>query len=385
MTQINTDGTMKLFIGLMSGTSMDGIDAALIDLSSNSFIAGITCPYSTEMKDRLSKVNNGDLYGLKQFSQLNTLIGREFAKATLGLMAKAKVTAKNIQAIGSHGQTLCHDATADIPYTVQLGCAHTIAELTGIPVVADFRTRDLVVGGQGAPFAPLYHQALFKDQAYPLVIVNIGGIANMTYLANEQELNGYDLGPGNCLMDAWIKKHRGFDYDKGGEWAAQGQVVEPLLDALLTDTYFKRKQPKSIGKEYFSLDWLARYLQPGYDAVDVQATLLSLTARAIVHELKAGSFSPRRLLLCGGGAHNTTLLNSLANLLPEIRVESTSAHNINPDFIEAAMFAWLAEKTLTNTPVNLSQVTGSTRLIILGAIYPPGIDKGNSLRCNGLF
>ncbi|WP_019216959.1 anhydro-N-acetylmuramic acid kinase, partial [Legionella tunisiensis] len=324
--------------------------------------------------------NNGDRYGLKQFSQLNTLLGREFARAALELMAKAKVSAKDIQAIGSHGQTLCHDAIADIPYTVQMGCAHTIAELTGIPVVADFRTRDLVVGGQGAPFAPLYHQALFKGQIYPLAIVNIGGIANMTYLANEHDLSGYDLGPGNCLMDAWIKKHLSQDYDKGGAWAARGHVIEPLLDALLTDTYFKRQQPKSIGKEYFSLDWLANYLQPGYQAVDVQATLLSFTTRAIVHELKAGNLSPKRLLLCGGGAHNTTLLNSLANLVPETRVESTAAININPDFIEAAMFAWLAEKTLNNTPVDLSQITGSTHLIILGVIYPPGIDKRNSLR-----
>ncbi|KTD02699.1 anhydro-N-acetylmuramic acid kinase [Legionella feeleii] len=371
---------MKLFIGLMSGTSMDGIDAALIDLSSHSFIAGITCPYNPEIKQRLLEVSNGDRYGLKQFSQLNTLLGREFAKAALELMTKAKVSAKNIQAIGSHGQTLCHDATADIPYTVQLGCAHTIAELTGVPVVADFRTRDLVVGGQGAPFAPLYHQALFQGQGYPLAIINIGGIANMTYLADEYDLHGYDLGPGNCLMDAWVKKHLGHDYDKSGEWAAQGRVIEPLLDALLTDAYFKRQQPKSIGKEYFSLDWLATYLQPTYDAVDVQATLLGLTARAIVHELKAGNLSPKRLLLCGGGAHNTALLNTLTDLLPEISVDSTAALNINPDFIEAAMFAWLAEKTLNHTPVNLCQVTGSTRLIILGAIYPPGIDKGNSLR-----
>ncbi|CDZ79280.1 Anhydro-N-acetylmuramic acid kinase [Legionella massiliensis] len=349
---------------------MDGIDAALIDLSTNYFIAGITRPYSPTAKNYLSAVLSGKLCSLKAYSQLNTILGREFAAAAQELLVKAQISASTIQAIGSHGQTLCHDATAEIPYTLQLGCAHTIAELTGITVVADFRTRDLVVGGQGAPFAPIYHQALFKDQDFPLAVVNIGGISNLTYLADELRVTGYDLGPGNCLMDAWTQKHLDQPYDKNGNWAASGKIIKPLLENLLADPYFQRKQPKSIGKEYFSLEWLGRYLDNDYSTNDVQTTLLMLTARAIADGIKVEEKAPKQVLLCGGGAHNSTLLNALAGLLPELKVASTESININPDFIEALMFAWLAEKTLTNSALDLSRITGSKRPTVLGAIYP---------------
>lgn len=366
---IDAGNYKSLYIGLMSGTSMDGIDAALIDFSSNSFIAGITRPYSSEARHYLNAVVSGELSGLKNYSQLNTVLGREFAGAAIELLEKTQLSASSIQAIGSHGQTLCHDPTADIPYTVQLGCAHTIAELTGITVVADFRTRDLIVGGQGAPFAPIYHQALFKGQDYPLAVVNIGGIANVTYLANESTVKGYDLGPGNCLMDAWIYKHLGYDYDNNGHWAASGRVIAPLLKKLLADPYFQRKPPKSAAKEYFSLNWLRQHLQADYASTDVQATLLMLTATAIAQGIQTEAAAPR-LLICGGGVHNSVLINTLSELLPEIKVASTESININPDFIEALMFAWLAAKTLSRTPLNLSQITGSKRSTILGAIYP---------------
>lgn len=360
----------KIFMGLMSGTSMDGIDAVLVDLASNSFIAGITRPYSAEAKLYLQAVLNGELNNLKAYSQLNTLLGKEFANAAIDLLNKVQLPSHAVQAIGSHGQTLCHDPTADIPYTVQLGCAHTIAQLTGITVVADFRTRDLVVGGQGAPFAPVYHQTLFKGQDLPIAVVNIGGIANLTYLANELTVSGYDLGPGNCLMDAWIQKNLNLDYDKNGAWASTGKVIEPLLKNMLSDPYFKRKSPKSIGKEYFSLSWLDHYLQADYSLADVQATLLMLTATAINQGIKMEALAPIQLLICGGGAHNSALLNAVADLLPEIKVRSTDAINISPDFIEALMFAWLAEKTLNKIPLNLCQITGAKQSTILGAIYP---------------
>ncbi len=360
----------KLFIGLMSGTSMDGIDAALVDLSSNSFIAGLTSPYSDEAKRSLGVVLNSDLNSLQSYSQLNTLLGREFANAALKLMDKVELPRAAITAIGSHGQTLCHDPTADIPYTVQLGCAHTIAELTGITVVADFRTRDLVVGGQGAPFAPIFHQALFKEQDFPIAVVNIGGIANVTYIANEVTVTGYDLGPGNCLMDAWVQKNLGHNFDKNGSWAASGTVIEPLLATILADPYFKRIWPKSIGKEYFSLTWLANYLQADYAINDIQATLLMLTARAITEGIQMQAIAPKQLLICGGGVHNLALMQTLATLLPEIPVKSTESINIDPDFIEAQMFAWFAEKTLNKIPVDLCQITGARRSTILGAIYP---------------
>jgi anhydro-N-acetylmuramic acid kinase len=365
-----TNNQKSIFMGLMSGTSMDGIDAALIDFSSNSFIAGLTRPYSAKAKDYLNSVVSGELSSLKNYCQLNTLLGREFAEAAIELLNQTQIPASSIKAIGSHGQTLCHDAAADIPYTLQSGCAHTIAELTGITVVADFRTRDLVVGGQGAPFAPIYHQALFREQEYPLAVVNIGGIANLSFLADESRVSGYDLGPGNCLMDAWIHKNLRFDYDKNGAWAASGSVISSLLEKLLADSYFQRSQPKSIGKEYFSLNWLSPHLQADYAPADIQATLMMLTATTIAQGLQREATAVHQLLICGGGAHNSVLVNTLAGLLPEIKVQSTEAININPDFIEALMFAWFAEKTLSRTILDLSQITGAKSSTILGAIYP---------------
>ena len=368
---------MKLFIGLMSGTSMDGIDAALVDVNTNTLIKGITRPYSDKAKEWLHAVLNGVQTTPAVLSHLNTLLGREFALAAHQLLETAKVTPQQVVAIGSHGQTLCHDATAEIPYTVQLGCAHTIAELTGILVVADFRARDLVVGGQGAPFAPIYHEALFKEDAMPLAVVNIGGIANVTYLVPGVDVCGYDVGPGNCLMDAWIKKHLNVAYDAGGEWAATGQVMPPLLTTLLADPYFNLPPPKSLGKEYFSDAWLARYLQPNDAPEDVQATLLALTATTIADAIQKSHLQCRSVAICGGGAHNIMLQNALIKQLPDLHVSSTKTFGIDPDFIEAMMFAWLADKTLSHTPLDLTRITGAKNRAILGAIYAAGIDKGN--------
>jgi anhydro-N-acetylmuramic acid kinase len=373
------DGKMKLFIGLMSGTSMDGIDAAMVDLETNSLIYGVTCPYSREAENLLQEALSQKINTAGFFSQLNTLLGREFANSVLHLLSKTNHTAADIIAIGSHGQTLCHDTSGKIPYTVQLGCAHTIAEMTGITVVADFRTRDLIAGGQGAPFAPIFHQAIFKQQGFPLAIVNVGGIANLTYLANEQEVSGYDVGPGNCLMDAWVRQQMNKEYDHSGEWAATGSVIESLLQTLLNDPYFQQKQPKSIGKEYFSLDWLRTYLMDDYLPCDIQATLLQLTAVTIAMSINELPVCSEYLLVCGGGAHNKALLNSLSKLLPEVVVAPTSVFDINPDFVEAHMFAWFAEKTINHIPLNLNQVTGARHPAILGAIYPAGIDKRNWL------
>ena len=370
---------MKLFIGLMSGTSMDGIDAALVDVNTNTLIAGITRPYSENARRCLQEVLTEPRTTSAALSQLNTLLGREFALTVHQLLKTTDIARQQVVAIGSHGQTIGHDASAEIPYTVQLGCAHTIAELTGITVVADFRTRDLVVGGQGAPFAPIYHQALFGERELPLAIVNIGGIANVTYLAHGVGVSGYDIGPGNCLMDAWIKKHLGLAYDAAGEWAATGKVIKPLLTALLADPYFKLPSPKSLGKEYFSDEWLTNCLQPDYSSHDVQATLLALTATTIAESIQQSHQQLRCLAICGGGAHNIMLQNELIKLLPDLQVGSTKIFGIDPDFIEAMMFAWLADKTLSQTPLDFTQITGAKNLAILGAIYAAGIDKRNSI------
>ena len=220
---------MTLYIGLMSGTSMDGIDAALVDIPSNNLQFGITRKYSDDLKHRIDELLEGKNQNFASMTQLNTLIGREFGAATKELLHEAKIPAKEIKAIGSHGQTVCHDTSSAIPYTLQLGCGHTISSMTGITVVADFRTRDLVNGGQGAPFAPVYHQELFSRHDQSVAVVNIGGISNISLLVPNQPTQGWDLGPGNCLLDAWIGKNQKLTYDRDGLWAAQGEVIKPLL------------------------------------------------------------------------------------------------------------------------------------------------------------
>ncbi len=362
---------MNLYIGLMSGTSMDGIDAALLDVTTNKLIVGITRPYSSRAREWLKKAQDQPWVELGFISQLNTIIGQEFAQAVLQLLDSAQVSSQDVTAVGSHGQTICHDASAQIPYTVQVGCAHTIAQMTKIQVAADFRTRDLVVGGQGAPFAPIYHQALFNDYGWPLALLNIGGIANVTYLTGRDSAVGYDLGPGNCLMDLWVQKKLGKPYDMNGDWANAGNIITPLLSSMRKDHFFALPFPKSIGKEYFSQQWLQNYLSHNaQDDADVQATLLALTVSIIADEIVRSKLKLNKVLICGGGAHNNALISSLEAALPHLSIESTANSGINPDFIEAMMFAWLAEKTINKIPLNLNKITGAKIPAILGAIYP---------------
>lgn len=370
---------MRLLIGLMSGTSMDGIDAALVDVETHTLISGITLPYTKKTKQFLQSVIDNKLTGPAVLSQLNTVLGREFALAVQTLLAKANVSRENIIAIGSHGQTICHDAVADIPYTVQLGCAHTIAELTGITVVADFRTRDLVIGGQGAPFAPIYHQTVFENEISPLAVVNIGGIANVTYLVDGRVVGGYDIGPGNCLLDGWIQQHLDRPYDTEGAWAATGNTIDSMLRSMLSDPYFKLPVPKSLGKEYFSPGWLSNHLPSNYLPQNIQATLLTFTATSIANAIKQNTLQLKHLAICGGGVHNALLLKTLRDLLPNVVVESTASLGVNPDFMEAMMFAWLADQALKNKPLDLRGVTGAKRLAIFGAIYAAAIDNRNSI------
>lgn len=349
---------------------MDGVDAALIDTTTNQCIYGLTRPYGAEAQKFLEEVLSSKFIGLSTLNQLNTLLGREFAASVLLLLEKSNYLAKDVVAIGSHGQTIAHDASADIPYTIQLACAHTIAQLTGIKVVADFRTRDLVVGGQGAPFAPLYHQVLFANRKAPIAVVNIGGISNVTFLDDSNTILGYDIGPGNCLMDAWINKVLNKSFDHEGAWGGSGHVVQSLLLECLSDPYFKRPYPKSIGKEYFSLNWLLPKLNNGYRPEDIQATMLELTAMTISSAIKEHGESVSGVVICGGGVHNKALLRALQQNINEIPVISSTAFGVNPDYIEAMLFAWLAEKTIQNIPLDLRTLTGSNQPVVLGAIYP---------------
>ena len=360
---------MALFIGLMSGTSMDGVDAALVDLDNNQCLAGITRPYGVEARRFLDDVLHADSIALGRLHQLSTILGREFGLAVLELLEKANCSADDVIAIGSHGQTICHDTAAVIPYTVQLACPHTIAEMTGICVVADFRTRDLIVGGQGAPFAPMYHQVLFDHQQKPLMIVNIGGIANVTFLNESQPPRGYDVGPGNCLMDAWVRLKLNQSYDADGAWASTGHVIPSLLNELLLDPFFQQKPPKSIGKEYFSLNWLEQKLKKDYAPADVQATLLELTAMTIGAACEQATEHPTSIVICGGGVHNASLMHALTRYSKGIQVVSSAKFGVDPDFLVAMMFAWLAEKTIRKVPLDLSVFTGSKKPVILGAVY----------------
>ena len=282
---------------------------------------------------------------------------------TLGLPASS------IVAIGSHGQTICHDAEAEIPYSLQLGCGHTIAKITGIDVVADFRTRDLVLGGKGAPFAPLYHRVLWGNQS-DLALVNIGGISNMTLFPSSDRCFGYDLGPGNCLMDAWVKRHTNQAYDDQGAYAASGQIIPELFNAMTADPYFKRAYPKSLCKSYFSLDWLQAFISSDYRPQDIQASLLALTIETIKQAVLAQKHQICRLAICGGGVHNNALLAGLSLALPEVQVMSTEALGIVPDFLEAMLFAWLAYQKISGNKLDLSAITGASTSACLGLLYP---------------
>lgn len=362
---------MSLYIGLMSGTSMDGIDAALMEMPSNRLIFGLTKKYTPLVHKKLNDLVNGINISLANICELNTLIGREFAAAVNELLEKTGVNCKDIEAIGSHGQTVCHDTNGPIPYTLQLGCAHTISSLTQITVVADFRTRDVVNGGQGAPFAPLYHQEVFAHANESVAVVNIGGISNISLLDSEGKTTGWDIGPGNCLMDAWINWHHNKPFDRNGEWAEQGVVIDDLLQQLLLDPFLNLKPPKSIGKEYYSLTWLESYLNKSWRPVDIQATLLALTASSIAQSIvNLKNDSLKKLYLCGGGTHNRQLYNTLASLLPHVEVHSSASVGVDPDYLEAMMFAWFAQRALEKIPVDLSAITGSKKRQLLGAIYP---------------
>lgn len=360
---------MSFYIGLMSGTSMDGIDAALVRLPEHQLVYGITKKYSTELKDRVTRLINEINLSLASVCQLNTLIGREFAQAAHELVQDSRISSQEVVAIGSHGQTVCHQTSSNPPYTLQLGCAHTIASITGIDVVADFRTRDLVNGGQGAPFAPLYHQELFSRLNQSVAVINLGGIANITLISPGKATLGWDIGPGNCLMDAWMYKNRGLNYDQGGQWGGEGTVIPSLLNRLLSDPFFALRAPKSIGKEYFSLAWLDSYLSPEFVPVDVQATLLALTAHSIEQIVLSLSESVETIYLCGGGVHNLNLIKKLTGLLPNTRIQSTAKLGVDPDYLEAMMCAWLASQAINRISLDLRAITGSKHPSILGAIY----------------
>ena len=364
------------YVGLMSGTSMDGIDAALVEFDGRHqrLLAFLTTPWSKEIATDLRSLALPGDNEIDRLGALDLAVADAFADSVGQLLRDAGISPARVTAIGSHGQTLRHRPGFHPPFTLQIGDPNRLAERTGITVVADFRRRDMAAGGQGAPLVPAYHDDLFRDRDQDRVVLNIGGIANITLLPRSpgQPVTGFDTGPGNCLLDHWIQSQKGESYDAGGRWAARGHLHGPLLEALLDDPYFAQAPPKSTGPEYFSLDWLRPRLQAfeTVSAVDIQATLTALTAHSISMAIRRQAPGYPRLIVCGGGVHNTELMGQLRALLPRMAIGSSSDFGIGPDEIEAAAFAWLARRTLQGLPGNLPSVTGARRRVVLGGIYP---------------
>lgn len=359
---------MNLYIGLMSGTSMDGIDVAIVDVEQDRLIEAETIPYSPDLKEEIQILIKRNASSPAYLAQLDTQIGLAFGEAVNALLSKSMLSRQDIVAIGSHGQTICHDASATIPYSLQLGCGHAIAQVTGLPVVADFRRRDLLVGGQGAPLAPLYHQAVFAEANKRIGIVNIGGIANITILDGLHQCKGWDTGPGNCLLDAWIQDQLGLPYDADGDWARTGRADKALVESLLDDPFLAQQPPKSLDKAYYNLDKLRHKITRPLAPESIQQSLIWVTGVPIAEAARQAKVE--ELLICGGGAHNSLLLETLQALLPTIPVMSTEARGISADFIEAMLFAWLASKRMAGESLNLGPITGSRMAIPLGCIYP---------------
>lgn len=366
----------ELYIGLMSGTSMDGIDAALLQFSDTDMelIASHSQPWPQGLRQQMLALATPGENEIDRLGVLDALAGQQFAAAALQLLDKTGIPAGDITAIGSHGQTIRHRPGASPPFSLQIGDPNRIAEQTGITTIADFRRRDMAAGGEGAPLVPAFHADIFQHPDEARAILNIGGIANLTLLpkASDSTVTGFDTGPGNCLLDSWIRHHQNQPYDENGDWAASGKPDTDLLATLLSDSYFQRRSPKSTGPEYFSLGWLEHHIscQPSLPPEDIQATLAALTAESISRALGDAAPDCRRVLVCGGGVHNSHLMGALRAQLGQTQLESTEAYGLHPDWVEAAAFAWLARRTLRGETGNLSSVTGASHASILGGIYP---------------
>lgn len=371
-----------LFIGLISGTSADGIDAALVRFEDDTpgghcqLVLGRTYPWPDALRTRLVALGQGgDAHSLEELGTLDVQTAQAFADAALRLLEETGEDPSRILAIGSHGQTVRHRPDGALfngqnPFTWQLGDGNLIAERSGLTTVADFRRRDVAAGGHGAPLVPAFHAALLHEAGEHRAVLNLGGIANFTLLPSDGPVRGFDTGPANCLMDAWNLRHRGTAFDADGAFAAQGEVDPDLLARLLEEPWFMLPPPKSTGREQFHLDWVTARLHGDERPEDVQATLLELSAITIADALRAHQPGTARVLACGGGVRNGVLLRQIAAQLPETLVETTTPYGLDPDFVEAMAFAWLARQTLAGRPGNLPSVTGARGPRVLGAVYP---------------
>ena len=365
------------FIGLMSGTSLDGVDAVLIDYQSGQadLIETHYVNYPAKFRQDLASACCGQSIDLETLGTLDIRLGQFLAECTHQLLQKAEINASEVAAIGSHGHTLHHNPSATPPYSLQIGDPNCIAASTGITTIADFRRRDIALGGQGAPLVPAFHQAAFQHIQQHRVIVNIGGIANITVLpaGRQTPISGFDTGPGNALLDMWVQQHQQKQWDDKGQWAASGRLDQGLLQCMLEDSYFSAPAPKSTGKEYFSAQWLNlllnQYNGETIAPIDVQHTLCHLTAISIADAIRkqAGDLT-QGVYICGGGVHNHFLLQLLQARL-NCPLNSTQVLGIDPDWVEAMAFAWLARQTLEHQPGNVPLVTGASKPAVLGGIY----------------
>ncbi|MDP2805488.1 MAG: anhydro-N-acetylmuramic acid kinase [Gallionellaceae bacterium] len=359
----------ELYIGIMSGTSLDGIDVALVDFSDTTpkLIATHFQPYPDSLKATLLALHQPASNELHQAQITANQLATDYATATLALLQTNSVSAKNVRAIGCHGQTIRH--RPELGYTVQLGNAALLAELTSIDVVSDFRSRDIAAHGQGAPLVPAFHDRVLRHPNIHRVIVNIGGISNLTNLAPNQPTIGFDCGPGNLLMDAWIYEHQGCAYDKNGAWASSGKAIPSLLEKLKSESFFRAPPPKSCGRDLFNLPWLKSQLHGDETPEDVQATLLALTVHGITDSIQRNCAGAEEVYLCGGGAYNGALMRSLKQSLPQCNIQLTDVLGIGANWLEAIAFAWLAQQTINGKSANLPEATGAKHPCILGAIY----------------
>ena len=364
----------ELYIGVMSGTSMDGVDTALVSIEGTriTLLAHDEFPMPDDLKARLLEVCIGQKTDLITIGELDHQLGHLFADAVLQLLEKSGTSASSITAIGNHGQTVFHQPTGNSPFTIQLGDANIISAKTQIQTVADFRRKDMALGGQGAPLVPAFHHTIFEPQDSSVVVLNIGGISNISVLRPNQPTLGYDTGPGNMLMDAWVDKHTGEKFDRDAQFAQKGQLNRLLLEQLLSESYLSQVPPKSTGRELFNLPWLEQQLTEFRDlaAEDVQRTLCEYTALTIANEVDTYRLgSQPALYVCGGGTRNPLLMKRLSELLPSWEVESTTSKGVDADYMEAMAFAWLAQRHVHQLPSNLPEVTGASRPASLGVLY----------------
>jgi len=358
----------ELYIGVMSGTSLDGIDITLCEIKDESFelLHSEEYPFDKELKADILNAINGSIT-LKTIGEIDTRLGHLYGDAINTFIATKKIHKKRIKAIGLHGQTLWHEPNGNYPFSMQLGNINVITVLTGVSVVSDFRQKDIALGGQGAPFASAFHQFLFSRLQGNIAVLNIGGMANISILGDK--LTGYDTGCGNVLLDLWISKNKSIAYDKDGNWASSGTVNKELLTQMMSEPYFSLQAPKSTGRELFNEQWLNTQLDgfSNLKSEDIQATLLQLTVKSIANEIKKSSTN--MLIVCGGGVKNTLLMNQLEVELNSVEVVSSDECGISSEFMESMAFAWLAYKRVHKEKVKLSSVTGAKEDSILGCIY----------------